>query len=157
MKLILYNLLFIISISCCTTKQENSFNNEKLETDNQLMKEMEFEVIFSSEYGGNDEFNYLIIDNSTDLSKEIERLNISNELPDIDNTDFGKKVILFLHLGQKNTGGYEITVDKLEKIKDEIIIYTNLITPEKGENVTMALTNPYCIAILPKAKSYSIK
>ncbi|NHN26823.1 protease complex subunit PrcB family protein [Flavobacterium jejuense] len=159
MKIIYINIiLFFLMISCCSTKKnESSSIKENTKTENQLKKETEFEIVYSSEYGGNDEFSYLVIENSIDLNKEVERLNISNELSEIYNFNFDEKVILFLYLGQKNTGGYAVAIDKLEKVNDEIIIYSRTIAPSKGENVTMALTNPYCIVIIPKAKKYSIK
>lgn len=157
MKLVVINILFIITISCGTSKKENTSINDNKNVDNHLEKEEEFELIFSSEYGGNDTFSHLVINTSTDLKKELERLNISNELSDLNNFDFDKNAILFLHLGQKNTGGYAISIDKIEWINDEIVIYSNWIAPEKGENVTMALTNPFSVYRIPKAKKYSIK
>lgn len=156
MKLIYLSILLSMSISCCTSKQHTYSNIDNSNSKQQLNKETDFKILYSSAYGGNEESGYLIIENKIDLQSEIERLNITNEFYNED-IDFKNNVILVLHLGQKNTGGYGITIDKLEKINDEIVIYTNFISPEKGENVTMALTNPYCIAIIPKAKKYSLK
>lgn len=157
MKIIYISVLFFLTISCCSTKQNESSIKKNEITENQLKERTQFQIIYSSSYGGYDEFTHLIIENSTDLNSEIEKLNILNEIPNVNEVDFRTNAVLFLHLGQKNTGGYKIEIEKIEKLNDELIIYFNTITPSKGENVTMALTNPYCIAIIPKAKKYSIK
>lgn len=132
--------LFIILFSCSSQKQE---------------KDLSFETIYTSYYGGNEEYGYQIIDNGKDYKNEISRLGIEEikEKP----IDFKKNNILFLHLGLKNTGGYTINVEKIELLDKDLIIHQKIDSPIKGGNVTMALTNPYCIVKIPKAEKYIVK
>ena len=150
-------LLFVLLIasSCCSNKTKS--DSEKNMDNTAKNRNATFEVIHSSSYGGKDAFNYLVAENTTDLNEELERLELTSQLPEIHKVNFDEKAVLFLYLGQKNTGGYSITVDKVEKINEEIVIYSKRMGPKSGENVTMALTNPFCIAIIPKAKKYSVK
>lgn len=157
MKLVYLSILFIITVSCCTSKGENSSSKDDTITESELKKNTDFEEIFSSAYGGKDVFSYMVFENYNDLNEEMQRLNILNQLPEIQNFNFDNKAILFLHMGQKNSGGYAISIDKIERISDEIVIYHNRISPKKGENVTMALSNPYSVFIIPRAKKYSVK
>lgn len=53
--------------------------------------------------------------------------------------------------GEKPTGGYTITLDRIEKVKDDddktrLIVYTTFEDPEPGSMVTQALTYPYVVA-----------
>ncbi len=53
--------------------------------------------------------------------------------------------------GEKPTGGYTITLDRIEQVKDEdekirLVVYTTFEDPEPGSIVTQALTYPYVVA-----------
>lgn len=155
MKISYLLFVFLIVSSCCSNKTKSE--SEKNIDTTAKNRNATFEVIHSSSYGGKDAFNYLVVENTTDLHEELERLELTSQLPEIHKVNFDEKVVLFLYLGQKNAGGYSITVDKVEKSKEEVVIYSKQISPKSGENVTMALTNPFCIVIIPKAKKYSVK
>ncbi|CAM3869579.1 protease complex subunit PrcB family protein [Flavobacterium jumunjinense] len=117
----------------------------------------EFKTIYVSGYGGDESKGHQIISSYDDLKQEFARLNVPSEVIDNSNIDFKDNVILIAHLGEKNTGGYGIDVEKIEFEEETLIIQTKLSVPEKGGNVTMAITNPFCITIIPKAKKYSVK
>ena len=155
MKISYFLFVLLIASSCCSNKTKSE--SEKNVENNSKKQNASFEIIHSSSYGGKDTFDYLVAENAIDLNEELARLGLTSQLPEIHKINFDEKAVLFLYLGQKNTGGYSITVDKVEKIKEEIVIYSKQIGPKSGENVTMALTNPFCIAIIPKAKKYSVK
>ena len=139
-KVIVYSFVIIL-FSCSSKKQE---------------KDVSFETIYTSFYGGNEEYGYQIIDNDKDYTTEVNRLGIEGELEE-KNIDFKKNNILFLHLGLKNSGGYNIDVEKIEVMDKDLIIFQKITSPIKGENVTMALTNPYCVVKVPKAENYIVK
>ena len=139
-KVIVYSFVIIL-FSCSSKKQE---------------KDVSFETIYTSFYGGNEEYGYQIIDNDKDYTTEMNRLGIEGELEG-KSIDFKKNNILFLHLGLKNLGGYNIDVEKIEVMDKDLIIYQKITSPIKGENVTMALTNPYCVVKVPKAENYIVK
>ena len=63
-KVIVYSFVIIL-FSCSSKKQE---------------KDVSFETIYTSFYGGNEEYGYQIIDNDKDYTTEINRLGIEGEL-----------------------------------------------------------------------------
>lgn len=98
-----------------------------------------------------------MVTNDNDYEKELIRLGIKEEMNEIPAINFKKNNVLFLHLGLKNSGGYTIDVEKIEFIDNQLEVYQKISTPLKGENVTMALTNPYCIVKVPKSEKILVK
>lgn len=118
----------------------------------------DFSVIIQGEYGGKDEKTHEIITNNNDFINAIESFPITEEdLSKLISIDFSQNNVIIVHAGQKNTGGYGITIDQIEVVKNELLVYIKESVPKKGENVTMALTNPYCLATIPKIKKVTIK
>lgn len=141
MKTILFTTLLLLTMSCSSSKKDIT---------------MDFNTIYSASYGGNEEKGHLIIDDKDDLIKELERLEITEFVPNISEINFNKNNIIILHLGQKSTGGFSIDIDKIELVENELVVYSKIIT-SKEKYVTMALTNPYCISIIPKVEKYNVK
>lgn len=126
-----------------------------------LLKEKDdYVYIVQKSYGGNDTASHAIIDNNNDLIKSIENLNLT-EIQDkslINNIDFEKNVVLIAHMGQKNTGGYAIGIGSITAEKEDVLrVKLKETKPEKGSNVTMALTYPFFIAVIPKAETIIIE
>lgn len=118
----------------------------------------DFSVILQNEYGGAEVKSHQVITNNNDFISAIESFSITEEeLTKLISIDFSQHNVIIVHAGQKNNGGYSITIDRVEVIKNELLVYVKEIGPKKGENVTMALTNPYCLATIPKAKKVIIK
>jgi len=118
----------------------------------------EFSVILQGEYGGKDEKTHELITNNNDFINAIESFSITEEeLSKLISIDFSQQNAIIVHAGQKNNGGYSITIDKIEMNGKELLVYVKESGPKKGENVTMALTNPYCLATIPKTKKVTIK
>ncbi|WP_130733651.1 protease complex subunit PrcB family protein [Flavobacterium sp. J27] len=159
MKIVYLNVFLFSLFSCCSAKH-NNIVTKKAENNTyaKLNEDAKYDVMYSSEYGGNDTFGYFVIEDKNGYEKELIKLNLSNEIPLLEDDFFAKNTVLFLYLGQKNTGGYAIGVDKLEILdNNKLIIYTKITHPKKGENVTMAITNPFSIIQIPKSKKYIVK
>jgi len=116
-----------------------------------------FSTIYKNSYGGNENAVYLHITNNEDYIKFIETLKIEeSEFNKLVTINFKENDVIVLNQGQKNTGGYSIDVAQINW-ENEILLIKKLETfPMKGEMVTMALTSPYCIAKIPKAKSIKV-
>lgn len=124
-----------------------------------LREKDDYVYIVQKSYGGNDTASHAIIDNNNDLIKSIENLNLT-EIQDksLINIDFENNVVLIAHMGQKNTGGYAIGIGSITAEKDDVLrVKLKETKPEKGSNVTMALTHPFFIAAIPKAETIIIE
>ena len=53
-------------------------------------------------------------------------------------------------MGQKNTGGYSLKVKEVNSIDGKTEIIVEEIIPDKGDTVTMAITNPTIIVEFSK-------
>lgn len=138
-----YLSLFLITLffsNCEGTKQvqENNPNAS-------------FETIEQSAYGGKENQSYEIIRSQSELERELAGLNLEevpmNKLKAI---DFNSKIVLSLHSGTHNTGGFGIEVTNVETNGTTSYVTVNKTSPQPGEPVTMALTNPYCIVVIDK-------
>jgi len=137
MKKILFLVTFISLVSCNTTKQ--------------FIEGDDFTYVVKNDPGGNEKASVAIIDNYNDLINEVDKLNVSDQVSEaLLNIDLEQNNVLILHLGHRNTGGYGIEIDKMYEKKDVLYIKIKETKPGKGDMVTMALTNPFTIVLIPK-------
>ncbi len=132
-----------------TTVNENELANERiLEKGTSSMNDVSFTILKKGQYPefteGKQERTVYYSDNAADVEAFQEAyLHLTNTIaPEFDGT------MIIAQMGQKNTGGYDITV---ESVKDsgrfmEVTLHE---TSPKGL-VTMALTNPYIVINLPE-------
>jgi hypothetical protein len=64
--------------------------------------------------------------------------------------DFEASNVVALFMGQKNTGGYSISLSGVTLSEETAIV--QIITTAPQDIATMALTEPYCIATISKSK-----
>ena len=95
---------------------------------------------------------------SEEYIKLIEFLKIDeSEYNKLVSVNFNTNDVVVVYQGQKNTGGYSIDVAEIHWENELLMVKTIEAIPEAGKPVTMAITNPYCITIIPKAKSLIIE
>jgi hypothetical protein len=120
----------------------------------QLPKNDLFQVLKTEEYGGAKIRFYEILSEPD----EIKMLESDKQLRNkISTTDVQKSNFVILNMGEKNSGGYEITIDKVEETANNIIISVKESGPEPGAMVTQALTNPFCVVKINSKKEIIFK
>ena len=140
----IYILLLTLFLMSCATNQKSN--------------DIDYKILYSGQNGITEELDYILIKNNQNYIDVIKKLNVSEEFySELLDIDFSKNNICVLLLGQRNTGGYSIEVESLKLIKGILYIKKKEISPGKGEMVTMALTNPYCIVVVPKKKKIIVK
>lgn len=116
-----------------------------------------FSTIYKNHYGRFENAGYVHIKNNEEYIKLIESLKIDeSEYNQLVSVNFKTNDVVVLYLGQKNTGGYSIDVASVVWEKEVLLITKKETFPAKGEMVTMAITSPYCITIIPKAKNIKV-
>lgn len=123
------------------------------------MNDTDFENIYNSSYGGKNNFGFELIQSNEDYINLITRLQIE-EFDNNDglyNVDFESRNVVIIYLGERSTGGYSVEVDSIYWKNEILFIKTKEIKPLKGQMVTMALTNPFCITTIPKVKNQKIE
>lgn len=118
----------------------------------------DFEVIYKSSYLGKSEKGFELIQTYKTYSELIKRLELEEvEDEDFFDIDFSNQSILVVYLGERNTGGYSIDVSNIYWNKNNLVVQTSETKPQKGEMVTKAITNPYCVVKIPKTPTVILK
>ena len=77
--------------------------------------------------------------------------NFVENLPPVLEIDFSKFAVVAAFAGMKNSGGYSVSI---KSVMDKISV--DVINPPKDALVTMALTNPFRVALVPLNENGSI-
>jgi hypothetical protein len=141
MRIFIFLLIFSF-VSCSTAKIASS----------------NYKILFSGQNAPLEKKNHSWIKNNEEYISAIEMLNIDvSNYESLLDINFEINNICILYLGQRNTGGYSIEVEAI-KMKNKILyIKQKETSPSKNENVTMAVTNPFCIVVIPKSNSLVVK
>lgn len=116
-----------------------------------------FSTIYKNSNGGAENAGYLHITNNEDYIKFIETLKIDeSEFNKLVTINFKENDVVVLNQGQKTSGGYAIDVAQINWDNETLLIKKLETLPIKGEMVTMVLTSPYSITIIPKTKSIKV-
>ena len=138
------SFIVLLLISCTTTPKPVVLNTS-------------FSTIYKNSNGGAENASYLHITNNEDYIKLIETLKIDeSEFNQLVTVNFKENDVVVLNQGQKKSGGFSIDVAAINWENDTLLIKKLEIAPNKGDIVTMVLTSPYCITIIPKTKNIRI-
>lgn len=111
-----------------------------------------FEILKQETYGGPEQSGTTVVTSQQQLQELYNKLGW-NDIPQI---DFNKNNVVALFMGEKRTGGYSIGIKKVT-IEGNTAIVTSIETKPQEGNVTMAITSPYCIALIPKTQKVMVK
>ena len=135
MKKIMAIFLLIFTAAGCSAKKEAMAANDK-----------GFNILKQSEYGGRETKGFDKVTDARSFKELYRALNIEN-IPEV---DFSKSNVVALYMGQRNTGGYSITIETMRADGETTYLKKKETTPEPGSMVSMALTAPYVIVAIPK-------
>lgn len=126
----------------CNSMQETSKSKTSL-----------FTKLQSSAYQGRAEASNLIINNQAELNAIYQSVN-QEVIPSV---DFNNNQVVAVFIGTKNTGGYQVVINKVIEEQGKVLIFTKVEEPAPGAMVTMAITNPYIIAEIHSKKEIVFK
>lgn len=93
-------------------------------------------------YTGKAEESFFVISGSRKQAVEkLKRIIVDNETPE-NIFSKGESINFIIFRGVFRTGGYGISVDKLEKAGNEFLIYATYKNPEKGAMLIQVFTQP---------------
>lgn len=133
--------------SCTPSTRLNPEEQPALTTPTTTLADIE--TIDKGEYSGIKTRELLVIKSQTEWetlwSKHSSLEAPTPKLPEI---DYSKKIGIAVFSGWKSTGGYSVEITKVEFAEDEIKVYYKETSPEVGQPVTEAETQPFHIIII---------
>lgn len=144
MKKLAFLSLIIVLAGCAMNKKgedgKNGASGKSGEYNNH------YKILAEGSYGGRETAAQEIIKSQEELDDLYKGLNLE-AAPDV---DFDTYNVVALFLGQKSNGGYSIGIESVKFEGNTATVKIKTTKPKPGENVTMALTQPYCIATVTK-------
>lgn len=137
-KLAIFSLLIVFATSCKCKKADSA---------------SDFTILKESGYGGRAVESHELITNEMQYANLAKELHIENPAT----VDFAKNNAIAIFMGEKRTGGYSITIEKVTVNDDTAMVLVKNTVPEPGATLTMAITQPYCIAMIPKTDKAEVK
>lgn len=133
--------IFILLSSCATTSNKA--------TEKQL-----YEVLTQQETGGASIRFFEILSEEKEIQMLLSDENLKKKIKpsDINTSNF-----IILNLGEKSSGGYSVTIDKVEETATNIVVFVKEIAPDLSSPVTDLMTNPYAIVKINSKKEIIIK
>jgi protease stability complex PrcB-like protein len=116
-----------------------------------LQNTIAFEILAQDFYGGMVDSKFMVINDETSLNDIYNRIS-KDRTPKLDTPkiNFNRETVIALFLGEKNSGGYSITVEQIMNLNDKVNVVYRITSPKAGEMVTSVMTQPYCIIKIPK-------
>jgi len=136
--------LILLIFSCKTKTLVEQTDNVPM-----TVKTIPFTEISRGSNSNHKETSFLSIDNSEKLADIFKIIN-STKSPGIKipHIDFENESLLTLFMGEKNTGGYKIEIDRIYSNENTTSVFYKEITP--SGMVTQIMTQPFYMAKINK-------
>ncbi len=132
MKLIFLSVLSILI---------STFLSCKSSKDKQENESIPFETVLKTMTFGSETAGTKVVQAQTDL-KSFEIAN-GNDMPkELLEVNLKENTLLMVMSGMKNTGGFDIEIEKIIEANDKITVFYKEMNPAKDAMLTMALTYP---------------
>ena len=106
---------------------------------------MTYETILAGIDAGRRSAATAVVRSATQLTELRQRFELPDEQLDPDRFDFDREAVVAAFLGIRNTGGYGITVDGVQRTNRNIEVALSESTPEPGDMVAQVLTYPFVV------------
>lgn len=136
-RVIVYCLLAATMAACSGTKSASG-------------KQVTFEQLKQSDFGGREEKSIAMITTTEDLAKLYSEMGW-DAIPKV---DFEKNNVVAIFMGQKNSGGFSISIESVTMEDGTLNIKTKETRPDGM--ATAVMTAPYTIAVVPKTTKFVV-
>ena len=138
MKLVV--LLLTIFIGCSSSK-----NIETPMKINNKSVQVLFETLVEDQMGGFVEEDIRIIRDRESLLEVYGYVNrIRKPGFSIPKIDFSKETVIAVFMGEKNTGGFAVTIENVKQENEKLIVQIRETKPGPKDMVTLAINQPFC-------------
>ncbi len=123
-----------------------SCKNTSAVQENSMKDTIDFEIVLEGPQSNFVKGKRTIIKDQEQLQHIFDKINSTQEpgaaVPEI---DFSRYQMGFATMGELSSGGYTISVDRIEKTTENTIIHLTGTSPNPSDNVTTVMTSPFVI------------
>lgn len=136
-------LAVVFLFSSCSSGKFNKSNpiNQKAIT---------FETIVQDFYGGMSNSKFVVINDLKSLDEIYILINKNRysklEVPEV---NFEKEMIIALFLGERTSGGFSISVERILNNNNNVMVFYKIVTPKQDDMLASVMTQPFCIIKMP--------
>lgn len=136
----IYILIFSLFVGCGASKDLESKKSDSMKVTPL------YETLVESAMGGYSSPQIKVIKEQNTLLEIYGQVNKTRKpgFP-IPTVNFEKETIVAVFLGQKNTGGFSVSVNEIVEKDGKLFINVKETKPDKGSMATMVFTQPFCI------------
>ena len=138
----------ILSFCACVGAKQDG----KAQSSDAGKKSLDYKVLLEDSYGGTDTAENRVITNQEELEKVYGIINRTRrpgiEVPQV---DFAENMVVAVFMGRRSSGGNRVEIEKIEETTDAIQVYVRKVQPGEGDMTSMAITNPFIFAELPRS------
>jgi hypothetical protein len=114
-------------------------------------QDLEFQVIGSGDISGHREENYLVIRTKADWEELwVRHVILVSPCPPAPEVDFSSDMMICAFMGQRRTGGYSISIERICTVEEEVHVEVVKCSPPLGVPVIQVVTFPYVFALMEK-------
>ena len=136
-------IAFICSLLCCDFSEAP--------TESVPQQSVSFELLFEDAISNITSPSEEIITSQERYQEIFDAIN-STRKPSLDppTIDFSKEALVFVNLGYRPTGGYSVSIDRIEKDSQEYTVFVSGEEPKTTDMVMSVLTYPWTLVKIEK-------
>lgn len=147
MKILVFILIAVMLTACNGSKNKLSG------------VEVPFDSLAHNMYCSIDAKRQVVLQNKADYQKLWDEIYMNlDQMPRVPDVDFGKFTVVAVFMGIKNTGGFDIRIDRISTKEDKLLVDFTETSPGVNCMVTDAITKPYDFVKIKKTdKQFEFK
>lgn len=115
--------------------------------------EINFEIVSQHEIGGENTASQKAILSTKEFNETFRDKEFANSITSI---DFNNQSVAYISIGEKNSGGYAVEINKVIETADKIEILYTINSPGPTDFVTTVMTQPYCVIVFSNKQNKPI-
>jgi len=137
----LFLFICLLILTSCKTMKHKRAGNTKLD----------FIELKTGQYSGLDNRKEIVINDSSAFCELWNQMfSIYHPLPGLPEIDFMNYTLVGLSIGTRSTGGHSVEIVEILDTPEKVEIIYKISSPAADDYVTMALTQPYHMVLIPK-------
>ncbi len=137
----LFLFICLLILTSCKTMKQKSTGITKLH----------FTELKTGQYSGLDNRKEIVINDSSTFGELWNQMfSIYHPLPGLPEIDFMNYTLVGISIGTRSTGGYSVEIVEIYETPEKVEIIYKISSPAPDDYVTMALTQPYHLVLIPK-------